>query len=272
MGDRYQSQTYYELLEITPSAGPAEIYNAYQKARATYSTSSPALYSMFTPEEAQQLMALIEEAYQTLSHQARRREYDQKIGIGTAKAQPAYSSAAANSGFMPSVFNPPPPPLPPNAVKQNVNPDLPPPVPPPPPTAAPVNRTPPPPPPKREDTWVGPVKITTKKEELPPGFARTKFSVYEINPALEQEIESVEECDGRFLQKIRLYKGVTLDQMSDEIRITKTTLVALESNDLDMLPAAVFTRGFVTQIARLLCVNERKVTDAYMKFFKANKK
>src|ERR1700733_1752237 len=85
MSERYEGQTYYELLEITPQAGPGEIYNAYQRARATYSPSSPALYSMFTPQEAQELMTLIEEAYQTLSHQARRHDYDLKMGLAQAK-------------------------------------------------------------------------------------------------------------------------------------------------------------------------------------------
>src|SRR5258708_36447154 len=87
MSDRYEGQTYYELLEVTPQAGSSEIYNAYQRARSTYSPTSPALYSMFTPQEAQELMSLIEEAYQTLSHQARRREYDQKLGLIDPRVQ-----------------------------------------------------------------------------------------------------------------------------------------------------------------------------------------
>jgi curved DNA-binding protein CbpA len=208
MNQRNDRQTFYEILEVKPTAGPAEIYAAYQRARNTYSASSPALYSMFTPEEAQELMALIEEAYQTLSHQARRRAYDNKIGLqGGGAGGP----------------------------------------------------------------WVGPVKVLPKKEDLPQGFARTKFTVYEVKPEIEKEIESAQEFDGPLLQKIRLYKGVTLDQMSEEIRVIKSTLVALEANDLDALPVAVFTRGFVVQFARCLGLDERKTADAYMKFFRARK-
>lgn len=229
MSDRYEGQTYYELLEVTPQAGPGEIYNAYQRARSTYSPSSPALYNMFTPEEAQELMALIEEAYQTLSHQARRREYDVKLGV----PQPHPKSAAVTE-------------------KQSVR------------QAAALKNA--------NDPWIGPVKVSHKsKEDLPQGFARTKFSVYEIKPEFEAEIEQINEIEGQFLQRVRLYKGVTLDQMSEEIRVIKSTLVALEANDLDVLPVAVFTRGFVVQYARALGVNERKISDAYMKFFKAKK-
>ncbi len=224
MNDRYEGQTYYELLEVNPQAGPSDIYLAYQRARATYSASSPALYSMFTPQEAQDLMALIEEAFQTLSHQARRTAYDQKLGLVKApptKPTSAYESTPAKSS---------------------------------------------------SDAWIGPVKVVRRSnEELPKGFARTKFSVYEVKAELEQEIQNVQECDGLFLQKARLYKGVTLEQMSEEIRVIKATLVALESNDLDVLPVAVFCRGFVIQYARVLGLDENKVASAYMKFFKARK-
>ena len=235
MGERQtNTQTYYEILEVKPSAGSTEIYNAYQRARTTYSASSPALYSMFSAEEAKQLLALIEEAYQTLSHQARRKEYDVKLGLSqpttplrSTKHEPPtqYSAQEARK--------------------------------------------------KVEDAWVGPVKVVSgsprKVEDLPQGFAKTKFSVYEVKPDIEREINATEECDGKFLQRMRLYKGVTLEQMSAEIRITKTSLGALENNHLETLPVAVFTRGFVINIARVLGLNEKKISAAYMKFFKAKK-
>lgn len=223
MNERYEGQSYYELLEVTPQASPSEIYIAYQRARATYSPSSPALYSMFTPQEAQDLMQLIEEAYQTLSHQARRSEYDIKMGL----AKPNSKKSAA-------VETPP--------TKQ-----------------------------ASSEVWVGPVKFNKRIDEIPKGFARTKFSVYEEKEDIEREIAEMQECDGSFLQKVRLYKGVTLEQLSDEIRVIKGTLVALEANDLDALPVAVFTRGFVMQMARVLNLDENKVAAAYMKFFKARK-
>ena len=227
MNERYEGQTYYELLEVPPQAGPTEIYNAYQRARTTYSPSSPALYSMFTPEEAKELMLLIEEAYQTLSHQGRRREYDMKIGLLDPRV---------------------PAPKPALSLKQEHNAK------------------------KVDDPWVGPVKVTYRsKEEAPSGFARTKFSTYEVKREFELEINGMQEMDGAFLQKIRLYKGVSLEQISDEIRVAKATLVALEANDLDPLPVAVFTRGFVVQYARALNLDEKKISEAYMKYFRANK-
>jgi len=234
MSERYDGQSYYELLEVTPQAGPSEIYAAYQRARTTYSPSSPALYSMFTPAEAQELMALIEEAYQTLSHQARRFDYDVKLGL----AQPKANRTSAPQPYMP--------------VKSTAS------------ATAQARAI--------EERWVGPVKVSQKsKEELPQGFSRTKFSVFEVKSEMEAAISAATEVDGQLSQKIRLYKGVTLDQMSEEIRVIKSTLVALEANDVEALPVAVFVRGFVTQIARVLQLNERSIVDNYMKFFKAKK-
>ena len=179
---------------------------------------------MFTPEEAQELMALIEEAYRTLSHQARRREYDMKIGL------------AGGAGTSKSEGESKPQPSP------------------------------------RNDPWVGPVKVTTKpKGEVPQGSARTKFSVYKIDEDFEKEIAALEECTGAHLRKIRDYKGVSLDQLSEDIRVTKSTLAALEADDLETLPVAVFTRGFVVQYARVLGLNENKIANSYMNYFKARK-
>ena len=241
MSSLHSDQTYYELLEVPSSAGPTEIYQAYQRAKSTYSPSSPALYTMFTAEEANQLMGLIEEAYQTLSSKTRRRDYDIQIGLSKAPATPAKTSTTAATEA--PVRQPAMAPMP--AM----------------PAAAP----------KGEEMWVGQVRIHKEKEDLPKGFARTRFSVYEIKPEIEEEIKTVQECDGQFLQKMRLYKGVTLDQLSEEIKVGKTLLVALEANDVDGLPIAVFTRGFVIQFAKVLNLNEKQISDAYMKYFKAKK-
>jgi cytoskeletal protein RodZ len=230
-------QTYYELLEVAPSAGATEIYQAYQRAKTTYSPSSPALYSMFTPEEAAQLMSLIEEAYQTLSNKSRRQDYDVQIGISKAPLKPT------------------PAPAPKRPRMEDVAPKVE-------TKSLPVST---------DSAWTGEVRIIKKKDDLPKGFARTKFSVYEIKPEIEEEIKNVQVCDGQFLQKIRLYKGVNLDQLSEETKIGKPLIVALEANDIDGLPIAVFTRGFVIQIAKILQIDDKLLSSAYMKYFKAKK-
>ena len=79
MSNQQPDQTYYEILEVNRDAPHHEIVQAYHRAKATYSPDSPALYSMFTKDEAEELRLLIEEAYQVLGNQAKRREYDEKL-------------------------------------------------------------------------------------------------------------------------------------------------------------------------------------------------
>ena len=80
MSQREQTN-YYEILEIAPDAMATEIHKAYQRARQTYSADNPALYSMFSPDEARELLRLIDEAYNVLGNQATRKTYDETLSM-----------------------------------------------------------------------------------------------------------------------------------------------------------------------------------------------
>ncbi len=206
--ERFEQQTYYDILEVPNTAAPQEIHAAYQRAKQTYSTESPALYTMFTQEEAKALIVLIEEAYLTLSNQARRKLYDQKLVNRSQQDLPDFKVAEVIA-------------------------------------------------PQR------PVAAGT-----PSGMGKTKFGLYPLRPEMEKEITECTEFDGPFIKKVRSYKKITLEQMCDETRINKPYLVALENNDFKQLPAPVFVRGFVIQLARLMGVNEKKMTDSYIQMMK----
>jgi len=75
----FAGYTYYQILELSRSASPEEIAFAYQRMRQIYSPESLATYSLFTPEERAEVLALIEESYQVLFHAQRRLEYDEKL-------------------------------------------------------------------------------------------------------------------------------------------------------------------------------------------------
>lgn len=207
-------QNYYELLEISAEAPHHEIVAAYERAKETYSPSSPSLYTMFSEEEAAELRKLIEEAFVTLSNQAKRREYDKVLKNKNQSSAPAsdITSTTALSG-KPS-------------------------------TSAGSSTTP------------------------PQGFSKNKLTVYEVKPEFEKEISLIKDYDGSSLQKIRQYKNISIEQMSKETRISRSYLMALEANDYENLPAAVFTRGFVVQVARLLSLDDVLVAQTYMNKFK----
>jgi curved DNA-binding protein CbpA len=93
-------QSYYELLEAPAEGTPQQIERAYRIARATYSPSSTATYSVFSADECAAILRRIEEAYAVLSDARLRREYDARLrhaeprpGVPTRAAPPAPASS-----------------------------------------------------------------------------------------------------------------------------------------------------------------------------------
>jgi flagellar biosynthesis protein FlhG len=61
---------------------------------------------------------------------------------------------------------------------------------------------------------------------------------------------------GAFLRHHRLVSGLTLEQVSVETKVRPYVLAAIEKEEWDKLPAEVFVRGFVLQVARLLHLDD----------------
>ncbi len=225
--------TYYEILEVAPDAPPHEIQRAYQRAKTTYSADNPALYTMFSAEEARELLKIIEEAYSVLANPSLRRAYDEALARGEPIPDNFASLYAASNAE--------------EIVKAHqALPDF-----------------------ESTVTLKTTIQSQSAAKNLDPNTGRTSLSTYTIDEAFEQEIKNATEFDGSFLQRIRLYKNVSLDQMSEETKIGRHYLVAVETNDFKNLPAAVFVRGFIVQIARVLGLDEQKVASSYMKLFRS---
>ncbi|MCH2533185.1 MAG: helix-turn-helix domain-containing protein [Bdellovibrionales bacterium] len=210
-------QTYYELLEVSPDAPQDEIHRAYQRAKETYSPDSPALYTMFTREEALELSKLIEEAYHVLSNKSKRRDYDLQL-VGHSKLSPeelSNDSQVLQDGHEPT-----------------------------------------------------PKPQSKLSNDVPDGHKKTRFGSYQVKPEMEDAIENTMEWDGSFLRKVRVYKNISLEQLSAETKISRTYLKAVEDNNFDKLPARVFVRGFVVQLAKALSLDENKVAKSYMNMVK----
>lgn len=71
--------------------------------------------------------------------------------------------------------------------------------------------------------------------------------------------------DGRYLQSVRQLRGITLDEVAGETKIALRYLEAIEVNDYARLPAAVFVRGYLREIADVLEVeDEDALVSGYM--------
>jgi DnaJ-class molecular chaperone len=96
-------------------------------------------------------------------------------------------------------------------------------------------------------------------------------SAVEIVSALDalDEIDELEDegsggWDGARLRRARMRRGVELEQISEITKINLTYLRALEANAYRDLPAAVYTRGFVTAYSRTIGVDAQQVAQSYM--------
>lgn len=221
-----RDQNYYELLEVDPSANQEDILKAYNRARATYGHNSPALYSLFNKDEAQQLLQMIEEAYSVLSNQFKRKQYDenQKLPSNSENLQPTQKPEA--------------------------------------------NATP-----SMEETQEQLKEVPTPIEVAPPvqsnSEGKTAFGSYSIDPQIEEEMEATLDFDGEILKKFRIYKNISIDQLSEKTKISRSYLNALEQNNYSLLPAVVFVRGFLSQYAKHVGLNEKNVTHSYLTKLKA---
>jgi curved DNA-binding protein CbpA len=73
---------------------------------------------------------------------------------------------------------------------------------------------------------------------------------------------------GEFLRKLRKEMAVSVKEISTQTNIRKTYIRAIEEEDFNSLPPAVYTRGFVKAYAEFLGLPSEKVVNDYMKRFK----
>ena len=76
IGPQTPAMSYYQVLDVAPSATRVEIRESYLRLKSTYGAGSAALYSLISEEEATEQMALVEEAYRVLNDASSRRNYD----------------------------------------------------------------------------------------------------------------------------------------------------------------------------------------------------
>lgn len=99
--------------------------------------------------------------------------------------------------------------------------------------------------------------------------AQKKFGLeFEENPEMDRRINECVEFTGSFLKEIREYKNVSVDRMAEMTRISKTQINSIENEDLSKLPADVYVRGYVYQIAKVLKLNPDQVANSYIHHFK----
>jgi flagellar biosynthesis protein FlhG len=105
-------------------------------------------------------------------------------------------------------------------------------------------------PPDHRDSIAG--QVTATRDSLP-----------------EVELGDDQVVDGAFLGRVRREHGVDLEDICNRAKISVAYLEAIEEERFEDLPAAVFTRGFVTEFARFLKIDAPRAARDFMAKFHA---
>lgn len=195
-------QTHYEILEIPADADAATIERAYRIARATYSPTSAATYSLLPDEEVAEALRRVEGAYAVLSDARLRKEYDARLRLAGMFER---ASRAAR------------------------------------------------PPAPREGT-------------VPRPIHRSLESSGTVDEAVEPE-DGV--YDGEVLRRIRMARGIELEEVAHYTKIGMQHLRNIEANRYELLPAPVYLRGFLREIARCIKIDAGLAVESYMQKMQA---
>jgi flagellar biosynthesis protein FlhG len=80
----------------------------------------------------------------------------------------------------------------------------------------------------------------------------------------EAIIDLTGEITGAFLRKVREVRGLELGDISQRTKISERYLRAIEDERFGEMPAAVYVRGYVIELARVLRIDTHRVTESYL--------
>jgi flagellar biosynthesis protein FlhG len=126
------------------------------------------------------------------------------------------------------------------------------------------------------DTLLDPVRrraydlSTFPEPETPPSpssIARPALAAEQLllQSELAREIGPDTEFTGSLLRKVRESQGIELVEISSRTKISKSHLAALEEESYDDLPALVYVRGFVNELAKYLRLDPAQVQRTYLR-------
>ena len=84
------------------------------------------------------------------------------------------------------------------------------------------------------------------------------------DPDHEEGEEEEGEYDGARLERVRVRRGIELDEIAGVTKVNPAYLRFIEEERFDDLPAAVYVRGFVKCYARCLGLDADRVARSYM--------
>jgi flagellar biosynthesis protein FlhG len=74
--------------------------------------------------------------------------------------------------------------------------------------------------------------------------------------------------DGKVLHRIRVSRGIELEEVVAVTKINQAFLRHIEGDRYELLPAPVYVKGFVREIARVLRLDPGRVSESYMQRYR----
>jgi curved DNA-binding protein CbpA len=266
---RFASQNYYQILDLEPGADTQQIREAFREAQRSFDPSSPALHSLYDPDEAAAINHKLVEAFEILANPERRTRYDRylshlKGGVRANTVEGFFNEAhRANDAETPRPTpllkavgggQPEGPQATVRALRPAAEPE---------PEPEPVS-----------ETHADSPRIRPSSGEVPAPSrvarprAKSNPSVRRLvaRPLPEKDLDDLFDehgCSGALIRRVRERLGVSLEDVSNVTKINILYLRLIEAEDHDELPARVYLRGFLRQIAQLLKLPVRRFVDGY---------
>lgn len=86
-----------------------------------------------------------------------------------------------------------------------------------------------------------------------------------LRAELTREISAETEFTGSLLSKVRESLGIEVEEIARRTKISASYLRAIEAEEYQSLPALVYTRGFLQQVAKCLELDPAQVTRTYLR-------
>ncbi len=83
-----------------------------------------------------------------------------------------------------------------------------------------------------------------------------------------RELNAETEFTGALLSKVRESRGISIEEIARATKISMSHLRAIEADAFSELPALVYTRGFVQELAKYLRLDAAQVTKTYVRRFR----
>ena len=231
---------YYEILDLSENATRKEIVDAYQKAKGIYGKDSMAVYSLYSNEDSTDMLNLIEEAYSVLINPQRRELYNKEHNINSHRS--VVNIFFDKPGEIKRAFVETPnfKRMPENDISED---------------APEINK----------EAFKAYVSIS--KQDMTPTLPD-----YKSNEEMEAKIKAENTFSGEFFAEARAYKNMSLGYVSNKTKVPIYHIEAVERENYSILPARVYTLGFIKTYAKLLGFDQEKASKAYIeRYDKATK-